>query len=727
MPTHFLRSEYFSKKQQILITGSDNPLKNETLLQLNPYSDIQIISSAKTDLSAFEDLEPTVIIHYVGFGTPSYTTVYSATVYLHSLLKLAFRNNSRFILVIADSVSADCRSAVSLTTRFSDKFKIRFNIVDAGSDPDTGLVSGSIIKLFIYHHRVMSDGKATTLYSKKEDVKHQVKSGNLSRKHRTTGPFILSAALIAGLYLCFLAQLLLGKVFTDCSVKAFTRKDFASASHCSDYARFLFSGINIQSRFIPGAGRISESAGFPLAQTYALDSSLNNLSRQVYGLEKNIREIINPAGNGLAASDFITDLPGNLTGIGTAVDLVKSQLQIYYRSAKNPAPGILSFAEEINRLKSYNDKAVLISPLATDLLGMSRPVTYLILIQDGSRLFSSGGPMGLVVVLTIRDAKIISSGTYKTSVIESLLPGKIEAPPDLRHLTGNQYWEFSQSNWDPDFTVSAVRVSWFVAKAISVKPDAVIALNSSSLTALTQNLSSFSFYTTLMNLLESRQLFFYPLTFASSAFDKAGYSGRIILPECRSTQTCTREYLYRADSDLDMDKPSSSIIRQDNLEISLSRDLISSRLTSSFTNSARDSRDSPVSARIYRKIYIPTGSELISSRLNGRQISPDMDETATPSGLIKLGFLIDISADSQSVLELEFTRKIDMSGGNFHFQVDIPNQPGAQNPSSEIKINYPLSWFATAYGNPPVASPGTLSYNTPSFKPTAINIDFSFK
>lgn len=119
-----------------------------------------------------------------------------------------------------------------------------------------------------------------------------------------------------------------------------------------------------------------------------------------------------------------------------------------------------------------------------EIFGASGQRRYLLAFQNSDELRPTGGFIGSIAILDIKDGKILSlnvpaGGSYD---LEGQLDQYLQPPSPL--LLMNNRWEFQDSNWFPDFAVSAQKMMWFYRHSRNVTVDGVIAVNSSVLQRL---------------------------------------------------------------------------------------------------------------------------------------------------------------------------------------------------------------------------------------------------
>ena len=122
--------------------------------------------------------------------------------------------------------------------------------------------------------------------------------------------------------------------------------------------------------------------------------------------------------------------------------------------------------------------------LARQLGGESEPQRYLIVFQNSSELRPTGGFMGTIAELDVKngevtDLNIPPGGVYD---FQGSLKVLLAAPKPLRMMNAN--WQLQDANWFFDFPTSAKKVLWFYEKAGGPTRDGLIAVNSNLLPQL---------------------------------------------------------------------------------------------------------------------------------------------------------------------------------------------------------------------------------------------------
>ena len=118
-----------------------------------------------------------------------------------------------------------------------------------------------------------------------------------------------------------------------------------------------------------------------------------------------------------------------------------------------------------------------ILPLIPSLIAQDSKKTYLLLFQNSAEIRPTGGFIGSYGLLTFEKGKLLDLDVQDIYAADGQLQGFIQPPKPIEAFLGKNTWFFRDSNWDPDFTVSAARAEWFLNKTTGHNVDGVIAVN----------------------------------------------------------------------------------------------------------------------------------------------------------------------------------------------------------------------------------------------------------
>ena len=123
--------------------------------------------------------------------------------------------------------------------------------------------------------------------------------------------------------------------------------------------------------------------------------------------------------------------------------------------------------------------------LIPELLGMSHPTTYLILLQNHDELRATGGFITSIGLLRLDQGKItmldFEDSTHLNYVSKVLIP-----PEPIHKIMMANYWVPRDANWSPDFPTSARQTQILYFSSTGYPTDGVIAFDQSFLESLLQ-------------------------------------------------------------------------------------------------------------------------------------------------------------------------------------------------------------------------------------------------
>ncbi|MFA6048230.1 MAG: DUF4012 domain-containing protein [Parcubacteria group bacterium] len=236
----------------------------------------------------------------------------------------------------------------------------------------------------------------------------------------------------------------------------------------------LGSIIVESSKFIPFASRLSSGAHLAVAGEDISKIGLKS-SEIVATLEK-IKNPLKDGGETISFLKIFQDTDSNLKGIATlSKDLEKNLNDVNVDDI--PADRREKFTElkkglpEANAaLAGFMDN----SHVFTDILGGNGPRKYLFLFQNNQEMRSTGGFIGTYGVLDIfngRVNKFFIDGIFNP---DGQLREKVIPPAPIQKVSAA--WSLHDSNWFPDFPVSAEKASWFYEKTGGPTVDGVITM-----------------------------------------------------------------------------------------------------------------------------------------------------------------------------------------------------------------------------------------------------------
>jgi hypothetical protein len=133
-------------------------------------------------------------------------------------------------------------------------------------------------------------------------------------------------------------------------------------------------------------------------------------------------------------------------------------LSPYSDSIKNLEGKLIGVSDSLSKIISLAS----IIPVLT---GYPEPVSYLVILQNSNELRPTGGFIGTYGIIEVKSGEITKLQTndvYHLDMPASLNPDfKVEPPEAIKKYIGTDSWYMRDSNWSPDWTVSAKKIEWF--------------------------------------------------------------------------------------------------------------------------------------------------------------------------------------------------------------------------------------------------------------------------
>jgi len=248
------------------------------------------------------------------------------------------------------------------------------------------------------------------------------------------------------------------------------------------YARFdliqkdinSLGGVLVESsRFVPYLSKLSSGsylseAGKNISQIGSLAmeimKTLNNIKNPLDGAETiSYLKIFKEADKNLTEIALqINELNGNLEKINLE-DIPEAQRSRFVEMKKK-LPEISKF------VTSFSEEEKILA----DVLGGNGPRKYLFLFQNNQEMRATGGFIGTYAVLDIFDGNIKSFFVDGIFNPDGQLREKIIPPAPIQKISAA--WSLHDSNWFPDFPMSAEKASWFYEKTGGPTVDGVITM-----------------------------------------------------------------------------------------------------------------------------------------------------------------------------------------------------------------------------------------------------------
>ncbi len=480
------------------------------------------------------------------------------------------------------------------------------------------------------------------------------------------------------------------------------------------------SNTNLSSRFVSKSMQIADiSRNLSFGNNFIYDTAniiheISSLGSEGVVLVGAGRQFVNKI-----TSDNIYDLESESNNISASLDKIHTDIS-FLQSDINEFGGFLGNSLRLALLKrnidvgEYKAKIYETKNLfsrVSILLGSEKPQKYLILFQNNMELRPTGGFIGSFGLVTFdkgRMSEIVVNDIY---VADGQLKGHVDPPEPIRKHLGEGGWFMRDSNWDPNFPISAVKAEWFLEKEIGQTVDGVITIDlyfikrlltitgpitlsdfnlivdSNNLYSLIQSEVEYEFFPgsikkatiltslskSLIEEVESLESDKYTLFFrelyeslerkhiqvylhdsnSQDAIRSLGYAGDFDLSADCGLR-CIRDSYSLIDANLGVNKSNLFIKRSHELNLSISKEFIGHELLVNYENTASPAIGNMGVYKNYARILLPVGAKIGGVRLydvSGLYNDLEYDLIDT-DGRRELGFLVEVLPSTQKTLQI---------------------------------------------------------------------------
>ncbi len=448
-------------------------------------------------------------------------------------------------------------------------------------------------------------------------------------------------------------------------------------------------------------------------------------------------------------------------------------------------PQYKKYLSQLYSVRTLLTSVVKVAPALPDLLGQNGRKTYLVLFQNNSELRPTGGFIGSVGLVTVELAKITDFQVYDVYSLDGQLKGHVEPPPSLKAYLGEAGWYLRDSNWDPDFTISAQRALWFLDKELGRSADGVIAVNlnvvkgilaslgpvelsdfgetisdknlferaeyqsengffpgssnkkdflgslAKSLMLKVPNVDKKSQQKLLLsvvnNLLEKNILLYSPAN--AKTLESVNWDGGVKPFQCASS--CIADYFLAVDANVGVNKVNYFTTREVIQKIDFLPTSISHQATINYHNRAISDSWPAGRYKNYLRIYLPFNAlpTKIASVSQGQDTEITGYESFRENGFLVIGLVLEVPVGESKMIKIEYNLPTNFqSVESFIFKTI--KQPGTNDTYSiELNSRFParLVKFSgiDASSQSQTLTPGEpLRYNTPLTRDSILEVNF---
>ncbi len=409
-------------------------------------------------------------------------------------------------------------------------------------------------------------------------------------------------------------------------------------------------------------------------------------------------------------------------------------------------------------------------PLLKNFLAKKRQ-TLLVLFQNNMELRPTGGFIGSYGLLTFNSGQLIDFNVYDVYDADGQLHGHVEPPAAIKRYLGETGWYLRDSNWSPDFPVSARQAAWFFDKEMKRQVDGVIAVNLRTIRRLLAATGKI-YLPDYDETVDSRNLFerteyhsevgFFPgstqkkdflaaVSFAmmerlrkgavpwlstmkaleqslankdilvyfndpqlEGVVDKLNFDGGIKEARCQG-KNCLTDYLLLVDANVGANKANFFVRRQLVQHLALSNRGLVHSVRLSYQNTAQSETWPGGRYKNYWRAFLPANAVVESVYLEdqqGKRRKVDDWDEGKEAGKKVVGVLISVPIQAKLTIELTYRINVNFAKANKKQLAFLcQKQGGADFDEDIVFISYPLDWLPLSVSPAAAASPGTITYH----------------
>ena len=176
-------------------------------------------------------------------------------------------------------------------------------------------------------------------------------------------------------------------------------------------------------------------------------------------------------------TQLASEIGGDLDSVYEQFSYLEGQLKSKPESRQLLARFDGQLLEELSTVREILLQAKEGVRLLPDLTGAYGRRTYLVLFQNNMELRPAGGFIGSLAIATFEGGRLIDFQVSDVYSADGQLKGHVEPPEPIKRYLGEAGWFLRDSNFSPDFPVSALRASWFLEKETGRMVDGVVGID----------------------------------------------------------------------------------------------------------------------------------------------------------------------------------------------------------------------------------------------------------
>jgi hypothetical protein len=446
-------------------------------------------------------------------------------------------------------------------------------------------------------------------------------------------------------------------------------------------------------------------------------------------------------------------LQGELSALGNKLPLGVNENNIY---------------ETISQARQKTLYAKSIAQGLPWILGQDQKRTYLLLFQNNMELRPTGGYIGSFAVVGVEKGRLVDMEIQDVFSADGQLKGHVEPPEPIKKYLGEAGWYLRDSNWDPEFSVSAQRAEWFLDKELGLSFDGVIALDLEAVRKFLDvsgeiNVPDYSKKISSKNIYEETRAEieenFFPgsrvkasfLTAVASslltkisergeidrlklgkaawealeerniqvflhngpvlkALDFLGWTGS--LPDEICPNPCFGDWLGLAEANLGVNKANYYIERKAELLVELKEGQVKRTLTIAWSNKAPKELGEKGRYETYLRVLVPRGSFSEGQKKIGQSVIGFSPDVKVVRSHIEAGGVVEVFPQETSTVTFSWVSPAEIPGEKGEYVLKIRKQAGTVEDAWTVKITNRLGKVIIVVPEASLTGGNTFGYNT---------------
>lgn len=479
-----------------------------------------------------ETIEPINVL-LVGFDKLLYQSIEARLIQwaCHVYSKIPSHSSPSFAYILQKDHPRDIAKNLSLAASYKAKFvylNTKKNLIVGKLIEKEILKRKLVINYNVYQYTDSLDSLLSLVFGKGVDLEKIQKIPQLSERKAKVNRFSIFALVI--IPLAFVVTTCLSFYFASENFKSAlthyksgnlieAKKDMSGANKLFTITKKQFSLV------LPVVGLISKQEKKALADLLDTALYMSKISSDaifVAQLTQSISQSVISSRTSVQLSEIET-LQAEVKRLDENLSVLLSQLTVMRQSnariyrlfnLRQQLETGYQMVEKFGSLLAFSSQ---LTKLLPETLGYTSPKTYLLLFQNNSELRPTGGFIGSFGWMTFSKGRLIEFKIEDVYTADGQLKGHVDPPVPLSKYLKSEHWYLRDSNFDPDFALSAKQAEWFLKKEMNLSFDGVVAFDLDSVSEILKGVGGV-YLTDYQTEVTPENLFLKAQTFSESSF-----------------------------------------------------------------------------------------------------------------------------------------------------------------------------------------------------------------